>query len=91
MRIKPKELAIIKKRRTLWAIFGWAWAYKRENKSRYSTEYTDNPEDGKGIGFFRNNHSSCATWRVRRFEKRQRNKVARKRSKEEINQEMKRL
>ena len=94
MRIKPKELARIKKRRKLWAIFGWGWAYKRTEGGREKTEYTDDPNQSKGIGFFRKNHSlncGCVMCKWHTFEKRQRNKVARKRSKEDIHNQMKEL
>ena len=94
MQLKPKELAKIRKRRKLWATMGWYWPFKRNTNSRYSTEYTDNPEDGKGIGFFRKNHSlncGCTQCSIRTFENRRKNRIARKRSKEEINQEIKGL
>ena len=70
MQLKPKEKAKIKKRRKLWATMGWYWPFKRNEGGHYKTEYTDNPEDSKGIGFFRNNHSlncGCLQCSVRTF------------------------
>lgn len=93
MRLKPKEKAKIKKRRKLWATMGFHWPYKRAAGGRYKTEYTDDPEDGKGMGFFRKNHTlcGCRICQLQKEEKRHKNKVARKRSKEEILQELKSL
>lgn len=53
MRFKRKEKGKLLSRRRLWAIFGWFWAYKKDNGDTY---YTCDENDG-GMGYFKNNHS----------------------------------
>ena len=89
MKLKLKEKNKIKGRRRLWYIMGWTWAYKKNNGE---TEYTDNPEDGKGIGYFRKNHSlncGCGQCKERTRQKRRQKKKDRMKNKKLISEIMK--
>lgn len=57
MRFKRKEKEKLLSRRKLWSIFGWFWAYKRNDGGEYVTDYTCDENDGGGIGYFKHNHS----------------------------------
>lgn len=54
MKFRAKEKAKLDARRKLWSILDWHWAYEKG-------KYTSNEKDGKGYGFFRNNHSLSCT------------------------------
>lgn len=54
MRFKRKEKEKLLSRRKLWSLFGWFWAYKKDNGDTY---YTCDENDGGGIGYFKHNHS----------------------------------
>lgn len=61
MKFRPKEQAKLDKRRKMWSLFDWRWAFKRNKGGQYKTEYTS--DEGKGYGYFRNNHSlKCGCW-----------------------------
>lgn len=90
MKIRDEELRKIAARRKIWSIIGWYWPAKRNGGGKYKTEWTDNPNDSKGIGFFRNNHSlncGCSLCRGETFRKR----MERRRKRHELKNEAKDL
>jgi hypothetical protein len=92
LRFKRKEKEKILSRRRLWAIFGWFWAYKRNDGGEYVTDYTCDLEDGGGIGFFKKHHSlncGCGMCRDRTVYRRQENKSKRLKERNKVRELMK--
>ena len=85
MRFKRKEKEKLLSRRRLWSIFGWSWAYKKENGE---THYTCDENDG-GIGYFKNHHSLNCGCRDQTRYKRKLKKKARIKRKNKVRELMK--
>jgi len=89
LRFKRKEREKLLSRRRLWAIFGWFWAYKRNDGI---TVYTCDVEDGGGIGFFKNHHSlncGCSQCKNMTMYRRHENKSKRLKERNKIRELMK--
>ena len=76
-------------RRKLWSIFGWFWAYKKDDGN---TDYTCDETDGGGIGYFKKNHSmncGCGMCRDETIRKRRENKSKRLKERKKVRELMK--
>lgn len=92
MRFKRKEKEKLLSRRRLWSIFGWFWAYKRNDGGEYVTDYTCNESDGGGMGYLRNHHSmncGCGMCRDRTIIRRKENKSKRLKERKKVRELMK--
>ena len=87
MNFRPKEQAKLDNRRKMWNLFEWYWAFKRNNGT---TEYTS--DEGKGYGYFRNNHSlkcGCSMCQIMVEDKRLKKKKLRSNGKNEVRELLK--
>ena len=87
LKLKPKELAKIKKRQKLWSQMNWYWAYDINNTD--GTLWTSDKNKSLGIGFFKHNHSlNCGCGQCKRitYNRRYENKRNRLRNRLELKQ-----
>jgi hypothetical protein len=92
LRFKRKEREKLLSRRRLWAIFGWFWAYKRNDGGDYVTDYTCDVADGGGMGFFKKHHSlncGCGMCRDETIRRRHENKSKRLKERNKVRELLK--
>jgi hypothetical protein len=89
LRFKRKEKEKLLSRRKLWSIFGWFWAYKKDDGI---TDYTCDEADGGGIGYLKNHHSmncGCGMCRDETIRKRRENKSKRLKERKKVRELLK--
>ena len=87
MRLKSKEKAKLDSRRKLWSLFGWTWAYKRNEGGEFATDWTSDKHESLGYGCFKKNHSlncGCFVCKIQTEEKRHKKKIKRIKNKNEV-------
>jgi len=87
MRFKSKEQGKLDSRRKLWSLFGWNWAYKRNDGGENKTAFTSDKHTSRGYGFFKHNHSlkdRCWACKAETAEKQHKKKIVRMKNKKEV-------